>query len=193
VLLLGPLPAVILAVVLSAFDVVRRAAHPASALLGPDLSHEDAVRRYTHSGLPAMAALPGLVIYRFSGALFYANGDALRQDVEGIVAATDGQLDWLVLDAEAVVDIDPTAADALHDAVDLLEAAGARFGVSRATEPTRALLDRYGVLEREVLQFSSNREAVAAYQAWLAAPDDDGRVPGGDRPSSGDPGGRVDG
>jgi SulP family sulfate permease len=165
VLVLGPLPAVVLGVVLSAVDVVRRAAHPASGLLGPDVLREDAVRRYSRSGLPHMAALPGLAIYRFGGPMFYVNADVLREEIAEIVAHDPG-LDWFVLDAEEVTDIDPTAAEALADAVDCVRDAGTRFAVSRASGVVQRLLDHYGLLDGEVAVYSSNREAVAAYRAW---------------------------
>ena len=167
VLVLGPLRAVVLAVIISAFDVVRRASHPPSGLLGPDTSQSDALMRYTRSGLPRMASLPGLVIYRFAGAMFYANADAMTGEVADIVAST-AELEWFVLDAEAVVDIDPTAADALADIEAMVTAAGARFGVTRATEPTKHLLDHYGITPDEDMVFVSNRHAVAAYRALHA-------------------------
>ncbi len=167
VLVLGPLPAIVLGLVLSAVDVVRRAAHPASGLLGPDVSREDAVRRYSRSGLPHMAELPGLGIYRFGGPMFNVNADALREEVADIVARAP-ELEWFVLDSEAVTDIDPTAADAVADAIAGVRAAGARFAVTRPSAPIQALLDHYGLLDGDLAVYTSNREAVAAYRAWRA-------------------------
>jgi high affinity sulfate transporter 1 len=168
VLVLGALPAVVLGLVLSAVDVVRRAAHPPTALLGPDVSHADAVRRYSASGLPQMAAMPGLVIYRFGGPMFYVNADALREEVRDIVVRTPG-LEWFVLDAEGVSDVDPTAAEAFADVIATVKDAGARFVLSRMNSHTSGLVEHYGLLaDGEVLEFTSNREAVAAYHAWRA-------------------------
>jgi MFS superfamily sulfate permease-like transporter len=82
-------------------------------------------------------------------------------------AASDPDTVWLVLDLEQVSDIDPTAADALADGIAAVQAAGRVVAISRATQPTTALLERQGVLAAVGAEhlYGTNRAAEVAYRA----------------------------
>jgi SulP family sulfate permease len=69
-----------------------------------------------------------------------------------------------VLDAEAMVDIDTTGAEVLHQVLKLLVGRGVTFAVARANPQLPALLRRYGLLELigENRLYPTNRHAVAA-------------------------------
>ena len=71
----------------------------------------------------------------------------------------------MLLDFESVTDIDPTASDALADAIDMVHAAGKVIGITRASAPVRSLLDRYGLTDRlgPDRTYASNREALTEY------------------------------
>jgi MFS superfamily sulfate permease-like transporter len=106
--------------------------------------------------------LDGVAFVRLTGPLFFANADALRSRVADEL---DGPARWVLLDFESVSDIDPTASDALRDAVEMVDGADRVIGVTRAAAPVRELLDRYDLTERIGADriFASNREALAAY------------------------------
>jgi sulfate permease, SulP family len=71
----------------------------------------------------------------------------------------------LMLDFESVVDLDPTAAEALADSVAMLHERGKIVGITRASVGVRILLERYGITE--ILGpdriYPSNRAALAEY------------------------------
>jgi sulfate permease, SulP family len=160
VLLLGPLPGIVLAVLVSAVDVARRAATMPWVELG-GAPTEVAIERYTTAGGGQIR--PGLLLLRPEGPLFFANADSSRHVLES--AADLPTVRWVVIDLEAVSDIDPTAADALAEGIDAATAKGTTVAVSRAFQPIQNLLERYGLIEELGADhvFASNRAAVDAF------------------------------
>ncbi|MEU9021513.1 SulP family inorganic anion transporter [Actinomadura sp. NPDC048394] len=156
---LGSLTAVIIAFLLSAVEVVRRAARPATATLqaGPN-------GRYLRMspdpepGTPAQA-VPGLVIYRFESQLFFANATTFKDQVLDLT--TDG-VRWIVLDAEAVTDIDTTAAQTLHEVASTLTDREITFAISRTTATITSLLTHYGL--DDIPLYDSNEAATQAFR-----------------------------
>ena len=78
---------------------------------------------------------------------------------------------WFVLDAEAMVDVDTTGAEALRQAIALLAGRGITFAVSRADRSFRSWLERYGLatLVDERHFYPTNRHAAEAFRAELAS------------------------
>jgi MFS superfamily sulfate permease-like transporter len=161
VLILGTLPGLIIAFLLTAVEVVRRAATPQTAVLktGPDGSEFAAL-----TGIDQGTTAPGVVVYRFGGPLFFANAHLLSENIEAIAAAHPGELKWIVLDAETINDIDTTGAEALKRTVENLRQKGIGFAISRAHAPVRDLLETYELLELigEQRMYHTNRAAVRA-------------------------------
>ncbi|WP_326629905.1 SulP family inorganic anion transporter [Nonomuraea fuscirosea] len=146
---LGSLTAVIIAFLLSAVDVVRRASRPSTSTLRPG-EHGRYVRG--PAGGP-------LAVYRFESQLFFANAATFKAEV----ARLAGQgAQWIVLDAEAITDVDTTGAQALRETTDMLRERGVTFAVARATTGLRHLLTHYGLTG--LTYYDSNEAAAAAYQ-----------------------------
>ncbi|MGP3932149.1 SulP family inorganic anion transporter [Nonomuraea sp. KM88] len=146
---LGSLSAVIIAFLLSAVDVVRRASRPGTATLRPG-EHGRYVR--------GQEAGP-LTVYRFESQLFFANTDTFKTEITHLA---DQGARWIVLDAEAITDVDTTGAQALRETADMLRERGVTFAVSRATGSLRRLLARYGLAG--LTYYDSNEAAAAAYR-----------------------------
>jgi sulfate permease, SulP family len=160
VLLLGSLQGLVLAALVSAIDVARRAAAmPWVTLAGAPM--DATTHRYTAAA--GRQPRPGLLLLRPGGPLFFANADQARDNL--LAAADDDAVRWIVLDLEGVSDIDPTAAEALADGIEAAAAGDHVVAVSRVREPLRELLDRYGLLDDigEEYVFTSNRAAALAY------------------------------
>jgi MFS superfamily sulfate permease-like transporter len=109
VVLLGVLPGIALAVVLSILVVFQRLWSPYRALLGdvPNVPGYHDITMY-----PDAVQLPGLVIYRFDAPLIFANASTFREEVQGLARAQP-KPSWIVIAAEPMTDIDTTAADML--------------------------------------------------------------------------------
>jgi sulfate permease, SulP family len=160
VLLLGPLPGLVVAALATAIDVVRRAAAMPWAELAIRPVTPDG--RYTASDAPT--AGEGLRLLRPEGPLFFANADVVRTTLQ--TAASDPSLRWVVLDLEAVSDIDPTAAEALAEGIDAVRCAGGAVAFSRVRGPIASLLARYGLEDAVGVEriFETNRAAAAAFE-----------------------------
>ena len=120
VALLGVLPGIAIAVGLSVLNVFRRAWWPYTTELGlvEDLEGYHDVRSH-----PDARRLPGLVIYRFDGPLFFANAKTFRDEIRRM-AGSDPRPTWIVIAAEPITDVDTTAADMLEDLDEALNAQG---------------------------------------------------------------------
>jgi sulfate permease, SulP family len=70
------------------------------------------------------------------------------------------------LDAEAIVDVDTTGEEVLHQVLTWLSKRGVTVAVSRANQPTVAWLARYHLLELigENRLYPTNRHALAAFR-----------------------------
>ena len=81
-------------------------------------------------GLAEAGFFPGVIVYRFSGPLFYANCRVLRERVEELVGTSVQPLRLFVLDASAIVELDLVACEALSDLHGDLRARGIRLAIA---------------------------------------------------------------
>ena len=96
---------------------------------------------------PGHVSEPGLVIYRFSVGLFYANAERFSEEILGLVSGPEPPR-WFVLDAVAIDDVDYTGGQTLAEIADQLAKRKIVFGIAEASPQLRAELDRFGVTER---------------------------------------------
>lgn len=172
VLLLGPIGGLVLAVVATMVDMVRRiAGSPWVTLEPPEGDWE--MERFAAVAEPGTAPseLDGIRFVRLAGPLFFANADTLRGRT---LSAVVGDVDWVLLDFESVTDIDPTASEALAELVAELRENDKVLGIARASAPIQSLLDLYGITQAIGTEriYPSNRAALAAYLAHVRASDE---------------------
>ena len=158
------LTGVLLAVGLSVAEMLHRVARPHDAVLGlvPGLAGMHDVDDF-----PAARTVPGLLIYRYDSPLFFANAENFRQRALAAVAAETEPVRWFVLNAEANVEVDSTALDALDRLRADLTAQGIVFGLARVKQDLREELDRYGLTDSIGADhiFPTLPTTVAAYEA----------------------------
>jgi high affinity sulfate transporter 1 len=142
VILLGVLEGILVAVALSILLFFRRNWWPHGEILGhvPRLEGWHDVRRY-----PEAEQTPGIVVYRWEAPLFFANAGIFRQQVRRI--ARRQQPRWIVLQCEAVTDIDVTAADMLERLDRELNAQGIHVAFVELRGRLQDLILRYGLFE----------------------------------------------
>ena len=164
VLILGPIGGLIVAVVATMVDMIRRVAASPWVTLEPP-SGDWEMERFAAVAAPDTppSDLEGVDFVRLTGPLFFANADTLRDRIQ----AASQAVDWVLLDFESVTDIDPTASEALSDSIELVHRDGKVLGLTRAAAPVRELLDTYGITATigPDLVFTTNRAALAAYLA----------------------------
>jgi high affinity sulfate transporter 1 len=139
VALLGVLPGIAIAVVLSVLNVFSRVWRPDRAQLGK----VEGLRGYHDTdSYPSAEHLPGLILYRFSGPLIFANANTFRDDLRRF-AETSPPPKWIVVTAEPITDVDTTAADMLADLETWLDERGISMVFAEVKDPVKAKLDRY--------------------------------------------------
>ncbi len=147
VVVVGMLAGVLVTVVLSLFLVALRAAQPRRTLL-VRVPGTDSFR-----GVDSVAGgstEPGLVVYRFDAPLFFANAQLLADDVLAAVAegVTPVPVRWIVIDAEAIGEVDSTGAAMLGDLAADLRGRGITLTLARLKVPVAEYLTRAGVIEK---------------------------------------------
>ena len=117
----GTINGVLIGIILSFSEMIIRTAKPARCFLGIQPGHRHF--RDLKEG-SQIHAVEGVLIYRFSSNLFFANIQVLKQDIEDHV--TD-QTRAVILDASGIGSMDITAADGLGMLYQSLKEKGVRF------------------------------------------------------------------
>jgi high affinity sulfate transporter 1 len=181
VVVLGILEGVLLAVALSLAELLLRVGRPHDAILGrvPGLAGMHDVDDY-----PTARTIPGLVVYRYDSPLFFANAEDFRRRALRAVDDEPGPVRWFLLNAEANVEVDLTALDALESLREELHGRGVVVALARVKQDLFAELDAYGLVEavgRDHI-FATLPTAVDAYERWAAG---HGAGASGDGPGGG--------
>jgi len=130
VVVVGVQQGILLAIALSLIEHTRYGYRPKNAVLVPG---ESGVRQPRPVATAAQAAL-GLVIYRFTHSLYYANCQQFSNEISFLANTTEPPLRWLCLDASAIDDVDYSAAETLRSAHAMLKARGIRLVVAEEME-----------------------------------------------------------
>jgi high affinity sulfate transporter 1 len=158
-LFIGSIPGILVAFVLALVNLAKRAANPAIDVLAdsgePSASLLDEAR-------PGAVTAPGVIVVRLAAPLFFANGSVFADAVKrAVTAASEASVDHLVIDMEAVTDVDVTGAESFAVLTTWLDARGIALGFSRVRPDARARLVELGLLGDHPV-FDTNRAAIAA-------------------------------
>jgi len=163
----GILYGVLAAVGLSVAELLHRVGRPHDAVLGlvPGVAGMHDVDDY-----PQAETIPGLVVYRYDAPLFFANAQDFRRRALAAVGICHGQARWLVLNAEANVEVDYTALEAVEDVRAELARRGIVFALARVKQDLLDDLQAFGLAQKigEQRIFPTLPTAVAAYRQWAA-------------------------
>jgi high affinity sulfate transporter 1 len=142
VIVLGVLPGIVVAIVLAVLLFFRRSWQPHGAVLGQveGLAGWHNVERY-----PAARQVPGIVVYRWEAPLFFANCSAFRTQIRHVVAGRHPL--WVVVQCEAMTDVDVSAARMLEQLDRELNATGVHMAFVEMRTRLQDLVRRYGLFE----------------------------------------------
>lgn len=142
VILFGVLQGILLAVVLSILVFFRRSWRPHGEVLGrvEALGEWHSTKRHPDAVEP-----PGVVTYRWEAPLFFANAGIFREEVRRLVRRRQPR--WVVVQCQAVTDIDVTAADVLEHLDLELNAQGVHLAFVELRSRLHDLVGRYGLDE----------------------------------------------
>ncbi|TCC63517.1 SulP family inorganic anion transporter [Kribbella pittospori] len=136
---LGVLPGILVAVGLSILNVFRRTWWPHTAELG---RVEGVAGLHDTESYPDAELLRGLVVYRFDAPLIFANARMFSDKVREI-ATDDPSLQWIIVAAEPITDVDTTASDMLQELDAWLNARGVSLVFAEMKDPVREKIERY--------------------------------------------------
>ena len=175
VIFFGVLQGIVVAIVLAMLLFFRRNWWPHGTVLGeaPTIGGWHSLTAY-----PDARERPGIVVFRWEAPLFFANAGQFRDQVRTL--AKERQPAWIVLQCEAITDIDVTAADVLRDLDEELNSKGTHLAFAELRDRLQTLIHRYGLhtaLDQEHF-YPSLEQALADI---ASAPSN------GDRPEHDDP------
>ena len=159
---------IVMAIVLSLVRHVRHSYRPHTAVLVPYTTDQWKLAPAT----PGVETAPGLIIYRFGADLFYANDSRFVDEVRGLVERAPNPVQWFIVDAAAITDMDYSAAQSLRDLLKELSRQKVGMVFARVSPYLRSDMDRHGITavmgERQI--FSTLHEAIeAVHSGSLAA------------------------
>ena len=142
VIVLGVLPGIVIAIALAVLLFFHRSWQPHGAVIGEveSLGGWHDIERY-----PDASEFPGIVVYRWEAPLFFANSSAFRTQIRRVVAAR--QATWVVVQCEAMTDVDVSAAKMLEQLDRELNAAGVHMAFAEMRTRLQDLVGRYGLYE----------------------------------------------
>ena len=168
VLIVGVIPGILVGVGLSLCYLLARLARPTDAVLqevpGTGSFHDVGADVQTHT-------VPGLIAYRFYAPLFFANAEHFSRRIRSLVAESPQPVKWVLVDVQAVTEIDVNGAEVVQQLVEDLAAQGVSLKFARANRPLRATVERIGLGEhlRREWHFPSVHAAVEAFRRQESA------------------------
>jgi MFS superfamily sulfate permease-like transporter len=142
VVLFGVLEGILIAVALSILVFFKRNWWPTGQVLGRVASLDSWHSIDAH---PDAAQTPDVVVFRWEASLFFANASIFRQEIRRLVNSSDAH--WVVVQCEAITDIDVTAADMLERLDSELNQRGVHLVFAELRSRLYDLVTRYGLLE----------------------------------------------
>ena len=130
VIFVGVEQGILFAIVLSLIDHTKRGYRPKNAVL----EHIDSGQWVSHPVPTKTQAIPGLMVYRFTHSMYYANARQLSEEIMALMETAQPPLRWFCLDAAAVPDVDYSAAETLKTLFTQFEKRGIRLVVAQVQE-----------------------------------------------------------
>ncbi len=162
VAIFGPIPGILVAIIIALLEFVWDGWRPHYAVLG----RAEGVKGYHDlTRYPDARLIPGLVLFRWDAPLFFANAEQFHSIVLDTLEQTPTPVRWLVLAAEPVTSVDVTAADMLAELDDELHHAGIQLVFAEMKDPVKDKLRRFGIFDRfgEGYFFPTIGQAVNAF------------------------------
>jgi len=170
ILIAGVVPGIILGMLLSLIGVLVEISRPRDAVLyrlPRDGKFHDLDRIEKDA-----EGVSGLLVYRLYAPMIFANARYVINRLRELVDSAPTPLRWIIIDAQAITDMDITAAQRFAELHRELSAEGIEIKMADAPRPFREELARVGLTDQlgQKQFYVSVKKAVEAYQA--AFPDE---------------------
>ncbi len=154
---------IILAIVVSIIDIIRRQYSPKDYVV----TFVDRHKPVYEPAKPGLETAPGIIIYRFDAELFYANSSRFVDQVDALIDGAPHPVRWFVTDASSLDDIDYSAGRSLLALVQSLRARNITPCLARVDANLEKLLATYGVQQQvdRARVFESLHESLIAFES----------------------------
>ncbi len=144
VVIIGVEEGIILAIILSLIDHVRRGYRPKNTIIIK--SKNDNWEQIPVSD--AKQIVDGLIIYRFTHSMYYANSQWFLEQILCLTKTKDGEvpIKWFCIDASSIDDVDYSAAQTLRSLYEQLKERGIRLVVTEILDDVKEQ-NHYKLLE----------------------------------------------
>ena len=144
VAVLGAIPGIGLAIVVSVIEFLWDGWRPHFAVLGRvnGIRGFHDIKRY-----PEARRVPGLVLFRWDAPLFFANAELFQKRVLEAVADSPTPVRRIIVAAEPVTSVDVTSADMFAELEQTVRAAGIELHFAEVKDPVKDKLKRFELLE----------------------------------------------
>ncbi|HEY7087565.1 MAG TPA: sulfate permease [Tepidisphaeraceae bacterium] len=141
----GVIPGIGIAIGLALVEFLWDGWRPHYAVLG----RVEGIRGYHDvTRYPDARRIPGLVLFRWSAPLFFANAELFHQRVLEAIAKSPAPVRRIIVTAEPVTDIDVTSADMLGELVHTLRERGIELRVAELKDVVKDKLKRFEIFDR---------------------------------------------
>jgi high affinity sulfate transporter 1 len=158
---------IVLAIVVSIIEVIRRQYEPLNFVLAVSSAGQQSYQKAT----PGNQTEPGLIVFRYDAPLFYANANRFVDDIESLIDTAPDQVRWLILDAGGLSDIDYSAGVALAGLLDYLDAHQITLAMARVDPSLVDTLRGYDLFDRIRADhlYDTMDESIGAFRSDAAA------------------------
>ena len=117
---------------------------------------------------PDAVQMPGLLVFRYDAPLCFANAADFRTRALAAVDEQEVRVEWFLLNAEAIVELDTTAVEALAQFARDLAARNVVFAMARVKRELRAQLVRGELLSviDDARLYPTLPVAAEAFERW---------------------------
>ncbi|HTR40229.1 MAG TPA: SulP family inorganic anion transporter, partial [Pseudomonadales bacterium] len=163
VVFVGVEQGIFLAVILSLLQHIRQNYRPYTAVI----LHDEADHWRMEDAVPGRMLEPGLVMFWFGSALFYANAPYFTEQARKLVDESPVPVRWLVIDCSAITGLDFSAGKAVAELQQDLAKMGVVLALARAPLKRHGDLEQLGLVKRIGSHriFSSRKDCLDAYRA----------------------------
>jgi SulP family sulfate permease len=154
---------IVLAMILSLLRIVHHSYRPHTGVMLP---HPDGGWDLKPVA-PGLMTVPGLVLYQFGAELFYANANRFAEEVKAMVGDhPPSAVRWLIVDAEAIIHMDYSAARMLVELQQEIKDSGTQLGFARVNWGLQSDFVRHHVAEAidPALIFRRLHQALSAFR-----------------------------
>lgn len=161
VVVVGVEQGIVLAILASAVDHIRRSYRPPNTVITEGRDGNLRLQRST----PQARTEDGLVVYHFSAELYYANANHLLEEVGAILSA-EPPVRWFCLDAVAMADVDYTGGQVISQIHTSCRDKGVRLVLVRVEPDVLDQLRRYGTIDElgDGALYDTIPEVIAAFE-----------------------------